>query len=162
MPDALGNQNSKVAFFWSAVDTLPSDWKIAVNRALNYRDQTGFVVTIRNEDEAAIYTAWSPHVPAAYFHFPNGRGAGQVLTVAGDLAILAALRLAQVLSLDLSDEKGNAFAKDRPLEWLSQIAFVGATHEVEALAEQLGLIPKRYSLAELTRPDAEKEPRLFL
>ena len=112
-------------------------------------------------DEVAVYTAWSEHVSAAYFHFPHGRGAGEVLRVAGDLAVVAALRIGQVLGLDLSDKDGNAFAKDRPLEWLSTIDFTGPADEVEALAEQLGLIAKRYGLAELTRPDAEKETRLF-
>jgi hypothetical protein len=162
--DAKANATKDVAFFWSAVDTLPSDWEIAVKRALNHADHPGLlvkVVKVGGDDEVAVYTAWSEHVPAAYFHFPRGRGAGEVLRVAGDLAVVAALRIGQVLGLDLSDKDGNAFAKDRPLEWLSTIDFTGPADEVEALAEQLGLIAKRYGLAELTRPDAEKETRLF-
>ena len=162
MTDAKANAAKDVAFFWSAVDTLPSDWEIPVKRALNHPDHPGLVVTVRNNDEIAVYdAAWSEHVPGAYLHFPRGRGAGEVLRVAGDLSVLAALRIAQVLGLALSDKDGNAFAKDRPLEWLCTIEFVGTADEVEALAEQLGLIPKRYSLVNLTRPDAEKDTRLF-
>jgi hypothetical protein len=161
MADATSTE-VPVAFFWSAVDRLSADWEIAVKRALNHPLHPGLVVAIRSDEEAIVYdTTWSEHVPGAYFHFPNGRGAGEVLRVAGDRSVLAALRVAQVLGLALSDKDGNALAKDRPLEWLSKIDFAGAAEEVEAFAQQLGLIPKRYSLAELSRPDAEKDTRLF-
>ena len=107
MTDAKANAAKDVAFFWSAVDTLPSDWEIAVKRALNHPDHPGLVVTVRNNDEIAVYdAAWSEHVPGAYLHFPRGRGAGEVLRVAGDLSVLAALRIAQVLGLALSDKRG--------------------------------------------------------
>lgn len=161
MADAT-NTVAPVAFFWSAVTTLPADWERAVDRALNHSNCPGLVVTDWKAEEVAVYeVAWSPHVPSAYFHFPHGRGAGEVLHLATDLSIIAALRIAQLLALDLSDKDGNALPKDRPLEWLSKLDFTGTAEEVEAIAELLGLIPKRYNLAQVARPDADNETPLF-
>ena len=161
MADAT-NTEVPVAFFWSAVTTLPADWETAVTRALNHLQVPGLMAVIRDEQMIAVYdVAWSDEVPAVCFHFPHGRGAGQVRRVGGDRSIVAALRIAQVLALDLSDKDGNALPKDRPREWLSQVDFTGSADEVEAIAEQLGLIAKRYSLEQMARPDAEKETRLF-
>jgi hypothetical protein len=165
--DAQVNQATDVAFFWSAVATLPGGWMLKVRPVMGHPD---FRVTTEYDWETAVGEI---HVydcvrfsdgdrsKSVHFRFHRGRGAGQVQRRSGDVAILAALRIAAVLDLDLSDAAGKALPKHNPLTWLSQIVFTGTADEVEALAEQLGLIPTRYSLAELTRPDAEKEPRLF-
>jgi hypothetical protein len=150
------------AFFWSAVDALPSDWEVTVERALNHPDIPGLAVKVCNNDEIAVYdAAWSEHVPGAYFHFPRGRGAGEVLRVAGDLSVLAALRIAQLLGLDLSDKDGNVMPKDRPLEWLSRVDFGGSASVVEALAVRLGLVPKRYALTQLAPPQPANDSPIF-
>jgi hypothetical protein len=158
--------DTQVAFYWSAVTPLPDDWPLTVKAVMGHPD---FRVTVETDKATAVgtitvYDPAGPHgerLGGLGFQFSRGRGAGQVQRSCGDLVVLVALRIAQILGLGLSDHDGNAFPKDRPLEWLGMVPFDGAAGAVEELAERLGLIAQRFALAELAPPPSDQDSAIF-
>jgi hypothetical protein len=165
MADAT-TSDTRVAFFWSAVNQLSDDWPMTVKAVMGHPD---FRVTVETDMATAIgtitvYDPAGPHgerLGALGFQFSRGRGAGQVQRSCGDLVVLVALRIAQILGLELSDKDGNALPKGSPLEWLGMVPFDGAAGAVEELAERLGLIAQRFALTELAPPRSDQDSAIF-
>jgi hypothetical protein len=160
------NTEAPVAFFWSAVTELPSDWPKTVRAVVGHAD---FRVTVETDRVTGVGSInvfdrarfGSERRPSVYFSFSRGRGAGQVLRSSGDLAVLAALKIALALGLDIADAAGTALPSNSPLLWLRSIDFDSTADEVEALAVQVGLINRRFSLTDLARPQTPNETALF-
>jgi hypothetical protein len=160
------NTEAPVAFFWSAVTELPGDWPMTVKAVLGHADFRVTIETDRATGVGAINVFdrarfGGERHRSVYFQFSRGRGAGQVQRSSGDLAVLAALKIALLLGLDIADAAGTALPSNSPLVWLRSIDFDGTADEVEALAVQVGLINKRFSLADLARPQTPDETALF-
>ncbi len=160
------NTEAPVAFFWSAVTELPGDWPMTVKAVVGHADLRVTIETDRATgvgsnnvfDRARFGSEWRPSV---YFSFSRGRSVGQVLRSSGDLAVLAALKIALLLGLDIADATGTALPSNSPLVWLRSIDFDGTADEIEALAVQVGLINRRFSLADLAGPQSPNETALF-
>lgn len=156
MVEVMKADEPAVAFFWSANTGLPSDWRQRVSVA---QAHPAVRVLTPGDDEIWIEPRTSAGLDTRVaFHFSRGRGAGQVRHQGNDVCVLAALRVAQLLDLELSDAAGNVLAKERPFEWLRRIPFAGEATAVEDLAVKLGLVPQRFNLSELAtesnQPDA--------
>jgi hypothetical protein len=149
------------AFYWSIVTPLQQDWRERVRRAV--RGVSGVQVRttpayIEIFTEAKPAERWQANIR---FDLIGNRGGGVVASSTDDLLILMGLKIADVLDFDLSDDAGVSLPRGQPLQWLAQVGLKRPAIEVEALAVEIGLIAKRYSLAELTRPDVDKETQLF-
>jgi hypothetical protein len=158
--------DTRVACFWSAVNQLPDDWPLTVKAVMGHPD---FRVTVETDKATAVgtitvYDPAGPHgerLGALGFQFSRGRAAGQVQRSCGDLVVLVALRIAQILGLELSDKDGNALPKGSPLDWLGMVEFDGSSEVVEELAERLSLIAQRFALSDLAQPPSDKDLPIF-
>lgn len=137
------------AFYWSIVTPLQQDWRECVRRAV--REVSG--VRVRTEPQyIEIFTdatpaeRWRANIR---FDLRGNRGSGVVAASTNDLLILMGLKIADVLEFDLSDDAGVSLPKGQPLQWLAQVGLKRPAAEVEALAVEVGLIAKRYALADL-------------
>jgi len=81
--------------------------------------------------------------------FARERGGGAVSLASGPRLILASLSIAVRLKLELSDGNAEALSHREPRTWLHRIPFAQSAPEIERLAEEVGLLPKRVRLNEL-------------
>lgn len=148
-----------VAFFWSATTPLPQGWRSMLDKSIVHPQLT---VSLKQRDEIWIYdSSHSMQDATASFIFQRERGAGSIQSKAGDLSVLAALKIAHCLGLAVSDASGIALASDKPLEWLEQIEFAGAPGVVEDMAAQLGLVERRFSLSDLAGAEPHGDGQMF-
>ena len=141
--------DSAAAFYWSIVTPLQQHWREHLRRAV--REVSG--VRVRTEpDYVEIFTdakpaeRWRANIR---FELRRNRGSGVVPAATDDLLIVMGLKIADVLGMDLSDDAGVSLPKGQPLQWLAQVGLKRPAAEVEVLAVEVGLIAKRYALAEL-------------
>jgi hypothetical protein len=147
-----------IAYFWSAAAAIGSDWRPDVERTV--AAMPGVVLDVTDGEEPRIVLADGVHAPVALI-FARGRGGGAVRLASGPRLILASLTVAVRLQLALSDAGGEAFDPDRPQAWLARIAFAECAREIERMAEELGLLPRRVRLAELSRPVPSRQRSVF-
>ena len=152
--------DGSAAFYWSIVTPLQQDWRERVRRAV--RTVNG--VRVRTEleyieifTEAKPAERWRANIR---FDLGRNRGGGVVPASTDDLLILMGLKIADILGMDLSDDAGVSLPKGQPLQWLAQVGLKRPAAEVEALAVEVGLIAKRYALADLA-PSVEGEALFF-
>ncbi|MGE5813236.1 MAG: hypothetical protein ACM36C_02000 [Acidobacteriota bacterium] len=147
-----------IAYFWSARAALGSSWRPDAERTV--AAMPGIVLEVTDGESPRIVLADGVHVPVELI-FARRRGGGTVRLVSGPRLILASLTVAVRLQLSLSDVGGEAFDPDRPLTWLPRIAFAESAREIERMAEEVGLLPRRVRLMEIGRPVPSRQRSVF-
>ena len=132
-----------VAYFWSAKVPLDDAWRDEVERFVGA--VAGVVLAVEARDDVSIKLLDGIHDPVE-FRFARQRGGGTVSLAAGARVILASLGVAARLKLELSDSNGQALNLSDPRSLLARIAFAENALQIETIAEEVGLCPKRVHL----------------
>jgi hypothetical protein len=135
-----------IAYFWNARVALEGAWSSEVKRFVGA--VPGIALDVVDDQDARIGLSDGIH-DKVEFNFARRRGGGTVNLSSGPRLILVSLGIAARLKLELSDGNANAFAPSEPRSWLSRIPFTESVLQIEALAEEVGLLPKRARLEEL-------------
>lgn len=136
-----------VAYFWSARTRLDGNWREQVVRFV--AAVPGVVLDVAEGEETAIMLSAGAYEPVE-FRFARRRGGGTVALTSGARLVLASLGVAARLNLELSDRNGDALDLNDPRALLGRIPFSEGSVAIEALAEEVGLLPRRVRLAALT------------
>jgi hypothetical protein len=135
-----------VAYFWSAKVALDAAWRAEVERFVG--TVPGVTLGVEDREEVSITLSDGFH-PAVQFRFARRRGGGWVTIAAGARLVLVSLGVATRLKLELSDGKGEPLSLSEPRALLARIPFAESAGEIETLAEEVGLCPKRVRLHDL-------------
>jgi hypothetical protein len=134
------------AYYWSARNAIGRAWRRDVEHYV--AAIPGIALEITDGEDARIVLSDAIHDPVEFI-FARQRGGGAVSLASGPRLILASLGIAMRLKLELSDGSGEAFDPREPRSWLARIPFAESAPEIEMLAEEVGLLPKRVRLEEL-------------
>jgi len=134
------------AYYWSARNAIGRAWRRDVESSVEAIP--GIALAITYGEDAAIVLSDGIHDPVEFI-FARQRGGGAVSLASGPRLILASLGIAVRLKLELSDGSGAALSHREPRSWLARIPFAEGAPEIEILAEEVGLLPKRVRLEEL-------------
>lgn len=135
-----------IAYYWSARNAIGNAWHPNV---AHYVDAIrGIALEITDGENARIVLSDGIHDPVE-FVFAHQRGGGAVSLASGPRLILVSLGIALRLMLELSDDNGEAFDPREPRSWLARIPFAESAPEIETLAVELGLLPRRVCLEEV-------------
>ena len=135
-----------VAYFWSAKVALDAAWRTDVECFVGA--VPGVVLEVEESEKLSIKLSDGVH-DAVEFNFVRRRGGGTVSLAAGPRLTLVSLGVAARLKVELSDGNGDALNWNEPRALLARIPFKESAAEIEALAEEVGLCPKRVHLHEL-------------
>lgn len=136
-----------VAYFWSARTPLEGGWREEVVRFVAAVPDV--VLDIAEGEERAIRLSAGAE-EAVEFRFPRRRGGGAVALTSGAKLVLASLGVAVRLHLELSDRNGDTLDLNDPRALLGRIPFRESPVAIEALAEEVGLLPRRVRLSAVT------------
>jgi hypothetical protein len=147
-----------VAYFWSARTPISGSWREEVARFV--ATIPGVVLDVAEGRELTIrlYTGASESVQ---FRFVRQRGGGAVTLTSGSKLVLVSLAVALRLKLGLSDTAGEALETHDARALLARIAFTESAAEIERLAEEVGLLPRRVRLAALSASPRPKHGGVF-
>ena len=134
------------AYYWSARNAIGRAWRREVESSVEAIP--GIALAITYGEDPTIVLSDGIHDPVEFI-FARQRGGGAVSLASGPRLILASLGIAVRLKLELSDGNGEAFDPREPRSWLHRIPFAESAPEIEMLAEEVGLLPKRVRLEEL-------------
>jgi hypothetical protein len=135
-----------VAYFWSARTPLAGAWRDQV--ACFVAATPGVVVNLVEGEQTTI-TLSAGGDESVQFRFARGRGAGTVPLTSGARLVLVSLGVSARLELELSDRNGEPLDVNDPRALLGRIAFVESAAAIGALAEEVGLLPRRVRLTAL-------------
>jgi hypothetical protein len=135
-----------IAYYWSARHAIGRAWRQDVER--HVEAIAGIALEITDGGDARIVLLDGSHDPVQFI-FARQRGGGAVSLASGPRLILASLGIAVRLKLELSDANGEAFSDRERRSWLARIPFEESAPDIERLAEEVELLPKRVRLEEL-------------
>ena len=134
------------AYYWSARNAIGRAWRQELESSV--KAIPGIALAITYGEDPTIVLSDGFHDPVEFI-FARQRGGGAVSLASGPRLILASLGIAVRLKLELSDGSGEGFDPRDPRSWLARIPFAESAPEIEMLAEEVGLLPKRVRLEEL-------------
>ena len=135
-----------IAYFWNARVAIDGAWRAEIERLVEA--VPGIALDGVDDQDVRIGLSDGIHEKVE-FNCARRRGGGTVNLSSGPKLILVSLGIAARLKLELSDGKAEAFAPCEPRTWLSRIPFTESALQIEALAEEVGFLPKRVRLEEL-------------
>ena len=144
-----------VAYFWSARTRLDGGWREEIERFV--AAVPGVVLDVAEGPDTTISLASGAHEPVE-FRFVRRRGGGAVVLTSGARLVLVSLGVALRLNLQLSDRNGDALDRNDLRALLGRIPFSESAVAIEALAEDVGLLPRRVRLAGLSSSAACRQP----
>jgi hypothetical protein len=136
-----------VAYFWSARTRLDGGWREEIERYV--AAVPGVVLNVAEGEETTVRLSAGAHEPVE-FRFARRRGGGTVALTSGARLVLISLGVALRLHLELSDRNGDALDLSELRALLGRIAFSESAVAIEALAEEVGLLPRRVRLTGLS------------
>lgn len=147
-----------IAYFWNARVALEGAWCAEIERFVDV--VPGIALELVDDQDARIGLSDGIHQKVE-FNFARRRGGGTVNLCSGPRLILVSLGIAARLKLELSDANAEAFAPCEPRLWLSRISFTESALQIETLAEEVGLLPKRVRLEELPAARRRRSGSIF-
>ena len=132
-----------VAYFWSARTRLDDGWRAEIERFV--AAVPGVVLHVAEGEETTIRLSAGAHEPVE-FRFVRRRGGGTVVLTSGARLVLVSLGVALRLNLQLSDRNGDALDLNDLRALLGRIPFSESAVAIEALAVEVGLLPRRVRL----------------
>ena len=135
-----------VAYFWSARTPLDGSWREEVARFV--ATVPAVVLDVAEREDTTIRLCAGAYEPVE-FRFARRRGGGTVAVSSGATLVLTSLGVAARLNLELSDRNGDALELNDVRALLGRIPFSEDPVAIEALAEEVGLLPRRVRLAAL-------------
>jgi len=142
------------AYFWSARTRLDDGWREEIERFV--AAVPGVVLDVVEGEETTISLSAGAHEPVE-FRFVRRRGGGTVARTSGARLVLVSLGVALRLNLQLSDRNGDALDLNDLRALLGRIPFSESAVAIEALAEDVGLLPRRVRLTALSSSAACRE-----
>ena len=136
-----------VAYFWSARMRLDGGWREEIERFV--AAVPGVVLDVAEGEETTVRLSAGAHEPVE-FRFVRRRGGGAVALTSGARLVLVSLGMAVRMQLELSDGNGDALDRDDMRALLRRIPFDESAIAIEALAEELGVLPRRVRLIVLS------------
>ena len=136
-----------VAYFWSARTRLDGAWREEIERFVEA--VPGVVLHVVEGEETTIRLSAGAH-ETVEFRFARRRGGGTVVLSSGARLVLVSLGVALRLHLELSDRNGDALDLSELRALLGRIPFSESAVAIEALAEEVGLLPRRVRLTGLS------------
>ena len=133
-----------VAYFWSVSRRLDGGWREEIERFV--AAVPGVVLDVAQGEETTIRLSAGAH-ETVEFRFARRRGGGTVVLTSGARLVLVSLGVALRLHLELSDRNGDALDLSELRAALGRITFGESAVAIEALAEEVGLLPRRVRLA---------------
>jgi hypothetical protein len=136
-----------VAYFWSAQTRLDGGWREEVERFV--AAVPGVVLGVAEGEEMTVRLSEGGCQPVE-MRFVRRRGAGAVVMTSGTRLVLVSLGVAVRMQLELSDGNGDALDRDDMRALLRRIPFGESAITIEALAEEVGVLPRRVRLTVLS------------
>ena len=136
-----------VAYFWSARTRLDGGWREEVERFV--ATVPGVVLDVAEGEETTVRLSEGGCQPVE-LRFVRRRGGGAVVMTSGARLVLVSLGVAVRMKLELSDGNGDALDHDDMRALLRRIPFGESDVVIEALAEEVGLLPRRVRLTALS------------
>ena len=136
-----------VAYFWSARTRLHGGWPEEVERFV--ATVPGVILDVAEGEETTVRLSAGAHEPVE-FRFVRRRGGGAVVMTSGARLVLISLGVAVRMQLELSDGNGDALDRDDMRALLRRIPFGESAVAIDALAEEVGLLPWRVRLTVLS------------
>lgn len=147
-----------VAYFWSARIPLDGSWREEV--ACLVAAIPGVVLDVAEGEESTIRLSAGTG-ESVDFRFVRHRGGGAVTLTSGSKLVLVSLAVALQLKLALSDTDGEALETHDARALLARIPFTESAAEIERLAEEVGLLPRRVLLTALSMSPRCKHGSVF-
>jgi len=109
----------------------------------------GVVIDVAEGEETTVRLSAGAHEPVE-FRFVRRRGGGAVVLTSGARLVLVSLGVVVRMHLELSDRNGAALDRDDMRALLRRIPFDESAIAIEALAEEVGMLPRRVRLTVLS------------
>ena len=136
-----------VAYFWSARTRLDGGWREEVERFV--AAVPGVVLDVAEGEETTVRLS-EGGCQSVELRFVRRRGGGAVVMTSGARLVLVSLGVAVRMQLELSDGNGDALDREDMRALLRRIPFGESAVAIEALAEEVGLLPRRVRLTGLS------------